>query len=356
MTPQAPLPTQALVIGAGPVGLFQVFQLGLLGLHAEVVDTLPHAGGQCAALYPDKPIYDIPGLPSCTAGELIDRLLEQVRPFRPAFHWQQRISTFERSDDGRYLVTSDRGTRWLADEVFVAAGVGAFVPRKLTVPGAELIEGRHLHYHPPAPDALAGQRVVIVGDGDEALRTAIALAQANSGRAADIVLNYRRQTLRAQPHLVESMQALCAAGRLRFVVGPVSALHLDGGALRGIELLSPEGQALRLPADTIVVLQGLSPQLGPVLEWGLSLDHKHIKVDTQRFETSLPGVYAVGDINAYAGKRKLIVCGFHEATLAAYAAAARHAPAGEVPLLYSTTSTLLHERLHVSPRDGDPTV
>ena len=355
MTLQAPLPTQALVIGAGPVGLFQIFQLGLLGRHAEVVDALPHAGGQCAVLYPDKPIYDIPGLPACTAGELVERLLEQVRPFRPGFHWQHCISAFERSDDGRYLVTSDRGTRWLADEIFIAAGVGAFVPRKLALPGAEAIEGRHLHYHLPAHGALAGRQVVIVGDGDEALSAAIALAQADSARAGEITLNYRRETLRAQPHLVESMQALRAAGRLRFVVGPLSALHVEGEVLRGVDLFTPEGQAQRLAADTLVVLQGLSPRLGPLLEWGLNLDHKQIKVDTQRFETSLPGVYAVGDINAYAGKRKLIVCGFHEATLAAYAAAARHTPTGEVPLLYSTTSTLLHERLHAAPHDGDAT-
>lgn len=347
MTP-APFVTDTLVIGAGPVGLFQVFQLGLMGLRCHVVDALPAAGGQCATLYADKPIYDIPGLPRCTAIELIERLQQQIQAFDASFHWSQCIQSVERQGDGRLLLSSDRGQAWLVNEVFIAAGMGAFVPRKLSVEGIERFEARQLHYYAPDAKALAGQHVIVVGDGNEALRCALELSSGQSNAAAQVTLLYRREVLRADEPLVRAMRERCAANAMQFVVGQITAFEERSGQLSGVTVLGPDGQTQALGADHLIVLQGLNPKLGPLLDWGLLLDHKLISVDTAKFQTSVPGIYAVGDVNTYPGKRKLIVCGFHEATLAAYDAAARHSDTGSVPLLYTTTSPALHRRLGVS--------
>ena len=354
-----PITTDALVIGAGPVGLFQVFQLGLLGLHAEVVDSLPGPGGQCTELYPDKPIYDIPALPLCTGRELAERLLQQVAPFQPRFHTGQQVTRLEAVEqaDGTpaYRVDTDAGLRFMARTVFIAAGVGSFQPRHLTLEGAAAFEGQGLLYRRPEPTTWAGRDVVVMGDDDAALEAAIACAAAGPQRAASVTLMHRREVFRATADTVAQMRALCEQGAMRFVAGQPVGLKGDAeGQLSAVQVALPDGSTTALPAQRLLVLLGLSPKLGPIADWGLAIERKQLRVDTERFETALPGVYAVGDINTYPGKRKLIVSGFHEATLAAYAAAARLSPEGRVLLQYTTTSPLLQQRLGVLPDKPAP--
>lgn len=344
LTPPALLETDALVIGAGPVGLFQVFELGLQGIHAHVVDALPHAGGQCVELYGDKPIYDVPGLPVCSGRELIERLQQQIRPFAPDLHLGQEVSLLQAQPDGRYLVGSSSGHQWLARTVFIAGGVGAFQPKRLRLEGAEALEGRHLHHRLDAID-LAGQRVIVLGGEAPAVAAAVEIADA--GEALQVALLHRKDAFKAPADLLDRLQALRAAGRVQVEVGQPLALQQQEGRLLGLDVLDVTGQTRTVAADHLLVRLGLSPRLGAIADWGLALERKLLTVDTARFETSLPGVYAVGDINHYPGKRKLLVSGFHEATLAAFAAAERVFPGQPVHLQYTTTSPKLHERLGV---------
>ncbi|MCS6762812.1 MAG: NAD(P)/FAD-dependent oxidoreductase [Candidatus Protistobacter heckmanni] len=284
-SPAAPIETDALVVGAGPVGLFQVFQLGLLEIRAHVVEASPDAGGQCAELYPDNPIYDIPGLPLSTGQDLSVRLLEQARPFSPIFHYGQQVASLARRVDGRFDVEASGGLRFTAKTVVIAAGGGAFLPRALKIEGIDAFADTQLVHRPEDIAAPAGRR-----SGDEA--------------------------------------ALEAAG----------ALHV----------LDNEGASRALPLDMLLVMLGISPKLGPIADWGLTMKRKQLQVNTADFSTSLPGVFAVGDINTYPGKKKLIVCSFHEATIAAYGAAAHVFPGKAIQLQYTTTSPRLHALLGVN--------
>jgi len=338
MSARTPIETDALIIGAGPVGLFQAFQLGLLEISCHIVDTLPHAGGQCAELYGSKPLYDIPGTPATTGQGLVDALLAQVAPFKPTMHLGEQIATLAREPDGRWRLGTDRGSEFLAKTVFIAAGVGAFVPRRVTVDGIEAFEGSKLFYHPADLGRFAGQSVVVQGGDDAALDTALALV----GQAAHVTLLHRRDGFQADPARVAALRAHVADGTLGFVVGQPSGF--DGSEL---EVTLPDTRIVSRPIDALIACLGISPRLGPIADWGLELERKQVPVDTEKFETRAPGVFAVGDINTYPGKKKLIVCGFHEATLAAWGAAARVFPGKAIHLQYTTTSTRLHQLLGV---------
>ena len=345
----SPLETDAVVIGAGPAGLFQVFELGLLEIRAHVIDTLPVPGGQCIELYPDKPIYDIPGLPYCTGRELTDRLLQQIKPFGATFHLNQEVASVQRQADQRFLVQTSQGTRLLGKTVFIAGGVGAFQPRTLKVPGLESFHDQQVFYRVRDPAAFAGQHLVVMGDDDSALGWAIHFAQDEPHRARSVTLLHRRDAFRAAPATVERMRALCVSGAMRFMAGQIVGFAETQGRLTHLRVTGADDRAHTVPVDILLPCLGLSPKLGPIAEWGLCLERKQLVVDTESFETSEPGIFAVGDVNTYLGKKKLIVCGFHEATLAAYAACAYVFPDQKVPLEYTTTSPRLHALLGVTP-------
>jgi thioredoxin reductase (NADPH) len=338
--------TDVVIVGAGPVGLFQVFELGLLGLSAQVVDTLPQPGGQCIELYPDKPIYDIPALPVCTGKELTDNLLRQIAPFKPTFHLGQEVSEVRPLEGGRFHVATSKGTEFTTRAVVIAAGLGAFQPRKLPVPGAEPFEGRNIHYAVKSPEAFRDQDLVILGGGDSALDWALALQPI----ARSVVLIHRSAEFRAAPASVAKMHALCAQHAMQFMIGNVTGLIIADGTLKGVNVIGSDAVTRRIDFDHLLVFYGLSPKLGPIANWGLGIDKNQIVVDTERFETNVPGIYAVGDINTYPGKKKLILCGFHEAALAAFAIKARLEPGKKVHLQYTTTSPILHKRLGVAPQ------
>lgn len=343
----APTTVDAIVIGAGPVGLFQVFQLGLHGLRVHVIDALPHPGGQCAELYGDKPIYDIPAVQACTGHELVQRLRAQIQPFAPTLHLGQQVDTVQALPEGGFLVGTAQGTRLQARAVFIATGVGAFVPRALKLPGLEAHEGNQLRYRLDEGTHLAGQRVVVHGGDEPAVQQAIACATAPEAlRPAHTTLQHRRDVFDAPPALLEELQALRTAGRIEVAIGVAGGIVEEQGRLTALELTTPEGTQLRLPLDLLLVRLGLVPRLGPITEWGLALERKQLVVDTATFATSVPGIHAVGDAITYPGKRKLILSGFHEATLAAFGAAewlAGH----KLPLEYTTSSALLQQRLGV---------
>ncbi|MFM2238703.1 MAG: hypothetical protein RJA69_77 [Pseudomonadota bacterium] len=340
------LQTDALIIGAGPVGLFQVFELGLLDIHAHVVDVLPHVGGQCIELYADKPIYDIPGLPCSTGRELVERLSTQAAPFKPTFHLGQHITDVRREPDGRLRVTSSLGTTWLTACLFMATGVGAFMPRTLAVPGLEDLLN-HQVFHVARTESVQDKHVVIVGSDAHAVQTALDLTQLEPA-VAGVTLLHRRQALDIDDALDGSWRSSCERGHARFQVGQIVSLELDNGVMTHVRVATPQGDTVSLVCDELWIMLGLSPKLGPLSTWGPALERKQVVVDTERFATSEPGVYAVGDCNTYPGKRKLIVSGFHEATLAAFAAAAQLRPGQKIPLQYTTASPHLHQLLGVS--------
>jgi len=336
--------TDAVIVGAGPVGLFQVFELGLLGLRAEVIDSLPQIGGQCTELYPEKPIYDIPAIPVCTARELIERLSEQIRPFAAGFHLGQEVTRVARRQDGRFDVETSRGSRFDAGSVVIAGGVGAFQSRRLAVPGAERHEGSRVHYRVRDRDLFRDRDVVILGGGDAALDWTLALTES----ARSVVLVHRRSEFRAAPASVARLLALRDAGQLDFLEGQVRAVIETAGELSGVHVTTPDGLTRAVGLDHLLVFWGLHPKLGPIAEWGLTLNRKTISVDTARFQTNIPGIFAVGDINDYPGKKKLILSGFHETALAAFAVREHLRPGEKVHLQYTTTSPLLQRRLGVA--------
>jgi thioredoxin reductase (NADPH) len=339
--------TDAVVIGAGPVGLFQVFQLGLQGLQAHVIDALPNLGGQCAQLYGDKAIYDIPALPTCNGHELVQRLVEQCAPFAPQWHLGQLVHSLARQLDGRFEVTTAQGTRLLARTVFIAAGVGAFMPRPLALAGLERFTGQQLFYTLDTPDMLAEKQVVVHGGGEAAVAQVIEVASLPAAqRPSSITLHHRRDAFEAPPDMLEQLDTLRQQGQVQIAIGQATGLdiHPDTQQLRALVLLSPNGQTQQLPVDVLLVKLGLVPRLGPLADWGLALERKQLEVNTATFATSSPGIYAVGDIVTYPGKRKLLVCGFHEATLAAFAAA-EYLSGHTMPLEYTSSSTRLQQRL-----------
>lgn len=334
--------TDVLIIGAGPCGLFQVFELGLLDIRCEVVDSLEVAGGQCAELYPDKPIYDIPAWPIIGAQELVEKLLEQIKPFNAPLHLGHEIQTIERLDENRFRCVSQRGTQWVCKAIVVAGGVGSFQPKKLRSPGADDLE-QHIRYKVRNPDQYAGKRIAVLGGGDSALDWVNVFAPI----AQHVTLIHRRNEYRAQPASVGKMREFVEAGKVTELPGMVTRVLGESGELSGIEVQDAAREKSVVPVDELFVFWGLSPKLGPIAEWGLNLERNQIHVDTEKFETSEAGIYAVGDINTYPGKKKLILSGFHEAALAAFAIKARLEPDKKVHLQYTTTSTAMHERLGV---------
>jgi thioredoxin reductase (NADPH) len=338
-----PLEIDALIVGAGPVGLFQVFELGLLEIKAHVIDSLKVVGGQCVELYPDKPIYDIPAVPICTGQELTDNLLRQIEPFEPTFHLGQEVAVVERREDGRFFVETSTGTRFITKTNFIAAGVGSFQPRTVKVEGIDKFDGKQLFYRVKDPSRFHGRNLVIVGGGDSALDWTLDLV----GKAESVVMIHRRDGFRAAPASVAKMKELCEQMEMQFLVGQISGYEERDGLMTEIKVTGADGVTRRLPLDDLLVFFGLSPKLGPIAEWGLELERKQIKVDTEKFQTNIPGIFAVGDINTYPGKKKLILSGFHECALAAFGAAPYIFPEKKIHMQYTTTSPKLHKILGV---------
>ena len=339
--------TECVIIGAGPAGLFAVFELGLLGIKCQLVDTLVHPGGQCTELYPDKPIFDIPALLVCGAQELVDRLLEQIKPFGAGMHLGQEVSGLTPRADRRFDIATAAGTNFDAGAVIIAAGLGSFQPRRLMVPGADAYEGRQLHYRVRNALDFHDQDLLIAGGGDSALDWTLDFC----GKARSVTLVHRRAEFRAQPANVARMKELATAGRLRHLVGTINALAVDGDRLTGATVLGLDKSLTEVRCQQVLAFFGLHPKLGPVAEWGLALEKKAIRVDTEKFETSVPGIFAIGDINSYPGKKKLILSGFHEAALAAFGVQHHLYPDKRQFLQYTTTSPIMRQRLGVAPPD-----
>ena len=343
--------TDAVIIGAGPVGLFQVFELGLLEVKAHVIEALSHPGGQCVELYPDKPIYDIPAVPVCSGRELTDRLLQQIAPFGATFHYGQEVTTLEKQPDGRFLLETSQNNRFLTKTIFIAAGVGAFQPRTLKVDGLEKYEGGQLSYHVRNPADYAGKNLVIVGGGDSALDWALNFCAANPDgnphKASSVILVHRRDGFKAAPSVVAKMRSLCDSLEMQFVVGQVTGFEECDDRLTALKVTGSDGITRMVPLDVLLVFFGLSPKLGPIANWGLDIERKQLSVDTEKFSTNVPGIFAVGDINIYPGKKKLILSGFHECTLAAFGAMPIIFPDKQVFLQYTSTSPKLHKVLGV---------
>lgn len=327
--------TDVAIIGAGPVGLFAVFECGMLKMKCHVVDVLDVQGGQCAALYPEKPIYDIPGQPRIEAAELIDRLVEQAAPFAPVYHLGQRVETLARQPDGRWLVGTNTGTQIDAAAVIVAAGVGAFGPNRPPLAGIEAYEANSVFYMVTRKEALRGKRVVVAGGGDSALDWSILLADI----AAKVMVVHRRDKFRGAPDSVAKLHALAEAGKIELVTPyQLHGLEGAGGRLSAVTVATLEGEVRRLDADVLLPFFGLSMNLGPIADWGLALDKSHIAIDQATAATSAPGIFAVGDIATYPHKLKLILTGFAEAASAAHAIHPLAHPGEVLHFEYSTTS------------------
>lgn len=337
--------TDVVIVGAGPCGLFQVFELGLLGLKAEIVDSIRQPGGQCTELYPDKPIYDIPGIPVCSGEELTQNLLKQIEPFEPGMHLNEEVTVVRKDGDNSFHVETGSGKQFHAKAIVIAAGVGSFQPRQLRLPRIDDFDARNLHYRVQNPKQFAGKKLAILGGGDSALDWVLELVDI----AEHITLVHRRDEYRAVDASVAKMRQLAADGRIDVLENAkASAAALTDDVITSITIQSKDAAAVEVPVDDVLVFFGLAPKLGPIAEWGLDINRKTINVDTEKFETSVPGIYAVGDINLYPGKKKLILCGFHEAALAAFAIKQQIEPDQKVRLQYTTTSPLMHERLGVT--------
>ncbi|HEX6573095.1 MAG TPA: NAD(P)/FAD-dependent oxidoreductase, partial [Steroidobacteraceae bacterium] len=310
----------------------------------HVIDSLKHPGGQCSELYPDKPIYDIPALPVCGAQELIDRLMQQAKPFNAQFHLGEEVTELHVLPDHTFLLCTSRDTRFHTRTVVIAGGLGSFQPRRLGVEGCDALEDRQVHYRVRSAADFHGQRLVIFGGGDSALDWVLDL----HGKARSIVHVHRRNEFRAAPASVSRMKELVAAGKLDYIEGVASAIRTTDGRLTGVTVKRTDGQFQDVDADHLLAFFGLHPKLGPIAEWGFELEKKAIRVDTAKFQTSVPGIFAIGDINTYPGKKKLILSGFHEAALAAFAIAEHLNPAKKVHLQYTTTSPIMQKRLGVT--------
>jgi thioredoxin reductase (NADPH) len=339
----APIETDVVIVGAGPVGLFAVFELGLLDIKAHVIDILDRPGGQCTELYPEKPIYDIPGFASVSAQGLVDNLMEQIRPFQPTFHFSQQVDAVSREADGRFRVVTDAGTEFLAKVVVIAAGGGSFQPKRPPVPGIEAYEGTSVFYAVRRMEAFRGEDVLIVGGGDSALDWTLNLEPV----ARSVTLLHRRDDFRAAPHSVEQMRKLVADGRMKLVIGQVTGLKGEDGQLSAASVKLADGSTADVAATRMLPFFGLTMKLGPIANWGLNLNENLVPVDTEKFETSEPGIFAIGDINTYPGKLKLILSGFHEGALMAQAAKRVISPGERIVFQYTTSSTNLQKKLGV---------
>ncbi len=341
----SPIQTDAVIIGAGPVGLFQVFELGLLEIKAHVIDSLPEIGGQCIELYPDKPIYDIPAIPVCTGRELTNNLLKQIEPFGAQFHLGQEVTKLEPQPDGRFLISTSLDQHFLSKTVFIAAGVGAFQPRTLNLDGIEAFDDKQIFYHVKNPEQFINKKIVICGGGDSALDWSLYFAD----KASSLTLIHRRDEFKASPKSIAKMRELCANHQIQLMIGQITGYDLVQDRISQVAVTDIEGNTKSIPVDDLLIFFGLSPKLGPIADWDLEIQRKQIVVDTEKFQTSVPGIYAVGDINIYPGKKKLILSGFHEAALAAFAAAQYLNPEKPIQLQYTTTSLKLHKVLGVKP-------
>ena len=341
----SPIQTDAVIIGAGPVGLFQVFELGLLEIKAHVIDSLPEIGGQCIELYPDKPIYDIPAIPVCTGRELTNNLLKQIEPFGAQFHLGQEVTKLEPQPDGRFLISTSLDQQFLSKTVFIAAGVGAFQPRTLNLDGIEAFDDKQIFYHIKNPEQFINKKIVICGGGDSALDWSLYFAD----KASSLTLIHRRDEFKASPKSIAKMRELCANHQIQLMIGQITGYDLVQDRISQVAVTDIEGNTKSIPVDDLLIFFGLSPKLGPIADWDLEIQRKQIVVDTEKFQTSVPGIYAVGDINIYPGKKKLILSGFHEAALAAFAAAQYLNPEKPIQLQYTTTSPKLHKVLGVKP-------
>jgi thioredoxin reductase (NADPH) len=334
--------TDVVIIGAGPVGLFAVFELGLLDIKCHVIDILDRPGGQCAELYPEKPIYDIPGFPVITGQGLTDNLMQQIAPFGPQFHFSRIVNTIEKQADGRFKLTTDADEVFFAKAVVIAAGGGSFQPKRPPVEGIEAYENKSVFYAVRKMEDFRDQDVLIVGGGDSALDWTLNLQPI----ARSLTLLHRRDAFKAAPASVNRMKELVAEGKINFLLGQVSRIEGEDGQLRVVHITQDSGEA-SVHATRMLPFFGLTMKLGPVADWGLELNDNLITVDTERFETSVPGIFAIGDINTYPGKLKLILSGFHEAALMAQAAKAITSPGERVVFQYTTSSTKLQKKLGV---------
>jgi thioredoxin reductase (NADPH) len=327
--------TDIIIIGAGPCGLFTVFEAGLIKLHCHLIDALAQPGGQLSEIYPKKPIYDIPGFPEVLAGELVDNLMEQVTPFRPGFTLGERAESVVKQDDGRFLVTTNRGTQHLAPVIAIAGGLGCFEPRKPELERLSSFEDKGVDYIVRDPEKYRNKKIVIAGGGDSALDWTIFLAEV----ASEVTLVHRRKMFRGAPDSVDKVNALAKAGKIDLMISSeITSLH-GNGELSGVTIRDIENDhSIEKEVENFVPLYGLSPKLGPMKEWGLNLNRESISVNTEDYSTNVPGIYAIGDINDYPGKLRLILCGFHEATLMVQSAYKHIYPDKNLVLKYTTVS------------------
>ncbi len=340
-TSNTPIETDAVIIGAGPCGLFAVFELGLLDMKCHLIDILDKPGGQCAELYPEKPIYDIPAWPIITGQELTERLMEQIAPFNPVFHFQQMAQSLEKLDNGRWRLTTDEGNVFDAHVIVIAAGGGSFVPKKPPIPGIEEFEGNSVFYSVRKMEQFKGKSIVIAGGGDSALDWTIALQPL----AKDLRLVHRREEFRAAPDSVSKMRELADEGKMEFTLGQIAGLKGAGGQLEAVTIKDKDGNESDVECDCLLAFYGLTMKLGPIVEFGLNLHENLVPVDTEKFETSSAGIFAIGDINTYPGKLKLILSGFHEAALMARQAFQYVYPDKKLRFEYTTSSSSLKEKL-----------
>jgi thioredoxin reductase (NADPH) len=340
--PNDVIKTDALIVGGGPVGLFAVFELGLLDIKAHVVDILDRPGGQCTELYPEKPIYDIPGIVMVTGQELTDKLMEQIKPFGAEFHFSQRVESLERLDKA-FRLTTDIGTIFECKVLIIAAGGGSFTPKRPPLPGIERYEGKSVFYSVRKMESMRGRDVLIVGGGDSALDWTLNLQPI----ARSLTLLHRRSEFRAAPASVQKMLELVETGDVNFKVGQVTELHGENAQLTSVTVKGGDGTTFELKTDMMMPFFGLTMKLGPVADWGFHLEENLIPVDTEKFETSEPRIFAIGDINTYPGKLKLILSGFHEAALMAQAAHKYVYPDKKLIFQYTTSSSSLQKKLGV---------
>jgi thioredoxin reductase (NADPH) len=339
--------TDVLIVGAGPIGLFAVFELGLLDIRAHLVDILPKAGGQCSELYPEKPIYDIPGFPIVTGQGLVENLEKQIEPFHPTFHFGEMVESLTpKGSDGapRFAVTTDNGKTFDVKSVVIAAGGGSFQPKRPPIAGIDAYEGKSVFYAVRRMEEYRGRDVVIVGGGDSALDWTLNLQPI----ARRLTLVHRRDDFRAAPHSVNAMRELVAAGRMDLIIGQTGKLTGADGQLSSVTVKASDGTEKEIACDRLIPFFGLTMKLGPVANWGLNLHENLVPVDTEKFETNVPGIFAVGDINHYPGKLKLILSGFHEVALAAQKVHRYVYPDKKLTFQYTTSSTSLQKKLGVA--------
>jgi len=346
-----PIKTDVVIIGAGPIGLFAVFELGLLDMKTHLIDILDKIGGQCAELYPEKPIYDILGIPMTSAQGLVHALMEQIKPFNPQFHLSEMVEKVEKIGDPLFRITTDQGKVFESKVVVIAAGGGSFQPKRPPIPGVEPYEGKSLFYAVRKMEAFRDKRVLIVGGGDSALDWTLNLALL----ASRLTLVHRRSEFRAAPDSVNKMLALVGEGKIDFLLGQVTSLHGADGQLSKAVVKGNDGSIQEIPCDALLPFFGLTMKLGPVANWGFELKNNElIPVETSAFETSVPGIFAIGDINWYPGKLKLILSGFHEGALMAQRAHHYVYPEKRLVFQYTTSSTSLQKKLGVTPQTPQP--